>query len=255
MCRRGIQAGFTIVETMLSVAFISILLIAVGTISLHTVRTYHKGVTVKTVNEIGYAVGDDLKRSISAGGVSLNSTPSDYFTNDNYGVLCTGVYSYVWNYANSLKTKNTKVIRYKEYLSDTTNLGGDESKIRMVKVLDRTRYFCSIAADYSKINGSIHSPKSPAAVANRAIEIIKPSDGDLMMYDFHIAQGARDSQTGYSIYNASFSLGTFMDKYMIKDAQCVTDGSLLSGVESSAAGLHDYCAINKFNISILARER
>jgi len=237
--RKHVKNGFTIVETMISVIFISILLIAIGSVSLHIINTYQRGVMVKMVNETGRTIGEDLRISLASGSVDLKN---DYFSTPEYGILCTGGYTYIWNYAQALKTPNSRVIRYEG--GSTSDTSGDDKRIRMIKILDRSRSYCVLGRNYDAVKGVIPHPSS---VANngRVIEVIKPSEGDLMVYDFSLTRGSSSAATGQALANLSFSLGTFNQPEVIKAGQCVPDPGLN----------YASCAINRFDISILTRER
>ena len=232
------KTGFTIVETMISVIFISILLIAVGAVSLHIINAYQRGIVLKMVNETGRAISDDLRNSLASGSVNL---ADDFYTTPEYGIFCTGNYTYIWNYASALKTPNSHIIRYRG--ASVNDVKSDDNRIRLIKILDRSRQYCVIGRDYSAIEGSIPAPASTSG-ENKAIEVIKPSEGDLMIYDMAVARGASDGATNQSLYQISFSIGTFQHKEIIKQGQCVPN-------EADQVN----CAINRFDISILTKER
>jgi type II secretory pathway pseudopilin PulG len=228
------KSGFTLVETMMSVVFISILLIAIGTVSMHIINTYRRGVVVKMVNETGRAISDDIRASLSSGNFSFDR--GDYVNRPGYGILCTGKYTYMWNYAEHLKEPKTHILRY-QGASDTDTFS-DDNCIRMIKIPDQTRNYCTIK-DHSSI---VILPPSSSTGQQKAIELIKPSEGDLMVHDFNITKGAYDNDR--ALYQVSFSIGTNQYKEIIKDKQCIPN-------EFDQAG----CAINRFDISILTKER
>lgn len=230
------RSGFTLLETMISVAFIAILLIAVGTVSIHVINTYQRGVVIKMVNETRRAISDDIRASLSAGSINL---ASDYFTAPGYGVLCTGEYTYVWNYAKELSKPNPIVVKY-----DGAGTASDDTKLRMVKILDRSREYCVLAREYNKIKEKIPLP-STVSGDGKVVEIIKPSENDLMVYDFAITKGASSGPTNQALYQISFSIGTF------RYPEIVAAGGQCAASESDLAG----CAINRFDVSILTRER
>lgn len=232
------KVGFTIVETMISVIFISVLLIAVGTVSLHIINAYQRGIVLKMVNETGQAISDDFRNSLTSGSVNLTD---DFYTTSEYGILCTGNYTYIWNYADALKTPNSHIIRYRG--ASAVDVKSDDNRIRLIKILDRSRWYCAMSRDYNAIKEAIPAPSSTSG-ENKVIEIIKPSEGDLMVYDLVITKGANDGATNQSLYQISFSIGTFQHKEIIKQGQCIPN-------EADQAN----CAINRFDISILTRER
>ncbi|MCL2085710.1 hypothetical protein FWH09_02125 [Candidatus Saccharibacteria bacterium] len=64
--RKDMKKGFTIVETMLAMAFVGLLLVAIAVLVRNVGETYAKGITVKNVNESARNIIDDLSRSIAA---------------------------------------------------------------------------------------------------------------------------------------------------------------------------------------------
>ena len=225
--------AFTIVETMLSMVFISILLISISVVTVQVVNFYRKGIVLKSVNQVGRLVADDMARSIAnGGGMDLSR---DFYTNDDFGVMCTGDYTYVWNYGPSLTKPTSQTVKYKN--ASTTS---KDDVIRLVKVSDRGHSYCDFTDHYNAVNNKI--TKQGADGLGNVIELIKPGDGDLAFHSFQIIQGFSDNNTGESLLTAEFVLGTYFDPVIIKDAACVPRGDS-SGDQSS------YCAINKFEFT------
>ncbi len=87
------RRGFTLVELNLAMIFVSILLIAVALTTIHVTRIYQKGLTVKTINQIGREVSSQLQRDIA------QAVPSE-ITEFGFGQtkrLCLGEVSYLYN--------------------------------------------------------------------------------------------------------------------------------------------------------------
>lgn len=135
--KRTTRSGFTIIELLLSITFVSILLVTIALLISHTIATYQKGVALKTVNSIGLHIIDDISRTVNAspaktaeticrdryGGLNFGAATGETAkcVQDNayrltfyqkygsietdggtisaplYGVFCTGRYSYIWN--------------------------------------------------------------------------------------------------------------------------------------------------------------
>src|SRR5690606_10502071 len=94
--------GFTLIELMLSMAFVGALLVAIAMTSIHIMNTYTKGVTIREVNQVGRAITQDIQRTIAS--EAPFSVDTMYLNSaDRGGRLCTGSYSYVWNYGKELK--------------------------------------------------------------------------------------------------------------------------------------------------------
>lgn len=132
--RESTKSGFTLIELTLAIAFISVLLVTISLITQEIVKLYRKGYTIKTVNQVGRDVIEDLTNSVIGSTLKTNvmcnnfTSHQDDCKSDNarktmyhqfysrapitirspgatavttrvplYGVFCSGKYSYVWN--------------------------------------------------------------------------------------------------------------------------------------------------------------
>src|SRR5690606_11522464 len=79
--------------------------------SIHIMNTYTKGLTIKELNQSGRTITEDIQRTISTS-VPFDVTPaktgapndpigSRYVVQPGGGRLCTGTYTYAWNYGNT----------------------------------------------------------------------------------------------------------------------------------------------------------
>lgn len=86
------QAGFTIIELTLAMAFLAFVMIFSATVIMQMTNTYMKGLTVKQINQAGRSISDDLSRSLqSAVAEEVNTSLVEG------GLLCVGSSAYVWN--------------------------------------------------------------------------------------------------------------------------------------------------------------
>lgn len=127
MSRRA--AGFTLVELNLAVVFVAILVLAVALTIIAVSRSYERGVTLKSVNQVGREVTDQLRRDIAA------AQPEQVVFENVGGVgrLCLGSVSYVYNSATLLNGTGTKV-------RDTTQ--GGNPAIRFARIDDVGGIWC-----------------------------------------------------------------------------------------------------------------
>ena len=108
------QKGFTLIELMLAMGFVSALLIAVAMTVIQIANIYNRGITLKDVNQAGRSIASELQRSI-AGSASFNidsGVGSRYIQQSLNGKnaggrLCIGQYSYIWNYGSAIKPNDT----------------------------------------------------------------------------------------------------------------------------------------------------
>jgi len=101
------KEGFTIIELMLAMTFVSILMVLVAILVINMTDIFTKGVTIRDLNSTGRLVMDDIVRAIAASpplntgcpnvGVCNPSNKRFFLETTNGGRFCTGVYSYIWN--------------------------------------------------------------------------------------------------------------------------------------------------------------
>ena len=62
---RHVQRGFTIIELMLAMTFVSFLLMAIAMVTVQVGKTYNRGLTLKTVNQSGRDITDSIRSDIA----------------------------------------------------------------------------------------------------------------------------------------------------------------------------------------------
>ncbi len=223
------KSGFTIIELMLAMTFVSALLIAVAMTVIQIGNIYNRGITVKNVNQIGRSLASELQRSVAGSGV-FNINPgvgSRYIVQDWGGRLCVGQYSYIWNYGKDILAGDD--LRLNTYASST-------DVIRFIKVLDQNASYCD---DSTK-----------KVVVADAIELIDIGEHDLALHDFSIntADSASDSRTGQRLYSIEFQLGTNRDGTLLYES----DENPVCKIPGEDGADPSYCSVNHFNIVVRA---
>lgn len=96
------KRGFTLVELNLAMAFVAILLLGVAMTTIHVTRIYQKGLTIRTINQLGREVVGQIRTDIAA------ASPSSikFETAANSGRLCLGSVSYLYNTAEGIHNSN-----------------------------------------------------------------------------------------------------------------------------------------------------
>ena len=84
--------GFTLIELMLAMTFLSFILVFMALTLTQMLRTYDKGLTVKQINQAGRTVIDDIARSMRG-----EQTGRIVATTATDGRLCIGDIMYIWN--------------------------------------------------------------------------------------------------------------------------------------------------------------
>ncbi len=220
------KKGFTIVETMLSMVFLSILIIGIAIVTNQVISVYQKGVILKSVNRVGQSISDDFHATIvnspSLGAVRIENEPTK-----SYGAMCLGNYSYVWNKGDIISGTTDDLIAYYGFEpSDRANI------IRLIKVPDSSMKICDDAKD-GKLQKTIVRD-------NTIVELIKPGDDDLAIQDLKILTPLINPVTGEKITVIQFVLGTFNSYKLINTA----NNSCQPGDD------FEYCAINKFELTV-----
>lgn len=182
---------------------------------------YNKGITMKSVNQSGRAVMEDMRRTIAAS--QPFELDAGHFKKQD-GRLCTGSYSYVWNDGDAGGITN----KY----SDPTHK--DATPIGLVRVRDIGAQLCAnILSGGSDINYT------------NATELL--SDNRLKLEVFDIQRLASGAITGSTLYSMSA---------VISDAN---DGAVsLNSLDTSCKPPNDaesninFCAVNRFDFTALS---
>ena len=230
MSQNSRKYGFTIIELMLAMSFVSILLIAIAITVIQMSNIYNKGLMLKNTNQIGRSIDDELRRGIaSSTQFDVSSlTTINYVEKEWGGRLCIGRYSYIWNYGKSVKSDNnpTPVLDSdrNKYEAPSTN------EIRFVKIYDPSLKYCAL-------EGSTYP-----SIPTDAIELLDASQYDLAIQKFSISSNdsAFDTKTGQRLYNIEFYIGT--------NNQTALNGSISCKAPNESGADPSYCSVVRFNI-------
>lgn len=223
--------GFTLIELMLAMTFISVLLIAIAMTTIQISNIYTKGITLREVNQAGRTISDDLQRSIGASApfdLAPTATPASYVAQQTGGRLCVGKYSYLWNYGENIAQTG-----------DATNLDNhfnDNTVIRFVRVLDPDKSLCQ-----RETEGNGVPSEYPAPDKEKSVELLASGDRDLAIHAFTIAKTAEEAATSQAMYAISFVIGT-------NDQAQLTTNDASCRPPSDSVGAEDYCSVNQFDI-------
>lgn len=234
--------GFTLIELMLAMAFISVLLLAIALTIIQIGTTYNKGMTLKEVNQAARSISDELRRGIS-GSESFNLATS-YYTNDAGGRLCLGQYSYVWNWGKALSANASDVAKF-----DHPDMG---APVHFLKVPDAGRIYCARNPEdgtmlYKNIRVEDASPS-----ANKTTELLKAGDRTLTIHQFSVGPAddtaVKDSATGQRLYTIHFTIGTGRVSALTEDqTACLPPGN----VDAEFA----FCTVQQFTLAVRAGNR
>lgn len=214
--------GFTLVELMLAMTFISILLVGIAVTTIQISRIYNKGITLREVNQAGRTISDELQRTIAS------STPFDadpasptsrYIVRPGGGRLCVGRYTYTWNYGSAIAGGAGAPAIFNQYQ--------DGEPVRFAKVDDPSASLCV----------------DPNLRVNRALatDMLSAGDRNLVVHAFAVTRGASDPAIGQALYAISMTIGT-------NDQQQLTTNDSSCKPPAQGVGNEDYCSVNQFDI-------
>jgi prepilin-type N-terminal cleavage/methylation domain-containing protein len=222
MATRRIQKGFTLVELTLVMAFMSILLLSILYMTIHAGKLYTKGVTNKTINQIGREVTDLMKRDVAAAHSSQIIAMDELgAVGQKSGRFCTGSISYVWNTAPSLNNATSdKVV-------------ADGSPIVFRRVVDPSGAICQKIGSPATYLMDITPFKST--------EVLSTEGRSFAIYTMDIQKKASDGPRN-GLYGVKMVLGT-NEPDTTEDAgaegfQCLPP--------TSETADFDYCTVSEF---------
>lgn len=232
------RQGFTLVELMLAMTFISVLLLAIAMTVIQVGSMYNRGMTLKETSQAARDISSDIQRSILTS--PAFSTTEDYIVHatDGYGRVCLGTYTYIWNLG---RTPAAQTVKY--------DAPSEASKrINIVKVSDRNKTYCvkTGTGALAKKNISVQDTD-----ANNVKELLPAGDHSLVLYKFVLASdtvNAYDPLTGQQLYQLRFTISTGN----LTAIDTATDTCLPPGNVNSDL---TYCTIQDFSLVVRAGNR
>ena len=215
--------GFTLIELLLAMAGVAVLLVSVAVTTIQLMNMYHKGLTVKSINQAGREVGDLIRRDgLSAGAGEVRYVSADSNGTQGLGRLCIGSRAYLWN-----KPENLRASTGVRYLGSS---GAPGDQIVLARAIDATGALCQADS-----NG--YYPTEISTVGTmRATETLK-GQADLAVYE--ISSTRLFTRDGDSAYQISYTLGTNSGEEIN-----TTDNSCRTVTEE--VNDYNFCAINQF---------
>lgn len=240
MTQRYRRYGFTLIELMLAMAFVSVLLLAIATIAIQAGKLYNRGLTLKSINQSGREISDSLRRDFlqaNAGKISGNANSAVVMVQaggaDRSGRLCLGDYSYVWNVP---KVVSGEV---KAGAGIITEVGGPHSgrPINFARMIDPDGMLCQ----KNETTGAYMS----TVATDKVTHLLKPAGSNDVVLAIHRLKAARvagDSGAD-SLYRLEFVLGTSQ-----LEAVNTANGTCKPPADNSEN--LDFCAINSFEMIV-----
>lgn len=227
------KTGFTLVELMLAMAFLGILLLSFAQITIQIGKTYQRGITTKTVNQVGREVMDNLRRDIAgakADNIKFETTSSTPDDPEKTFRMCLGSVSYLGTTGPLLQNDSSGAIL--RYVAPSPDAG---EPIRLARVKDA-------GGDYCKRTAGVFDKPTVNEAAEDYRELFKSSSvSNMAVYSIDLSEYA-DSQVMYSL---TVRVGT-------NDAGSISSETGLCKPITNPDSTGEYCSISEFNTIIRA---
>ncbi|HEU0266513.1 MAG TPA: type II secretion system protein [Candidatus Saccharimonadaceae bacterium] len=244
------KRGFTMIEMMLSMTFVSFLMITIALTSVSMARTYQRGVTLSEVNAAGRAIITDMQRTISQAPVVVQGQTVFQHTPNS---ICFSSYSYVWNSGYDIANHAGSLITYTGGDTTTHPINGN-NVVRLAKVYDPSNHMCttpptSVSVTSGNVTELLPSDSSSGTSYNGiAIQNTGGSTGSgTGITAIQLDKG--DSSTTQALYQVTFIVGT-NDQSSLSSSNFGTAPSCQPPA-NNPTGL-EYCAVNRFSFLVRA---
>lgn len=220
--------GFTIIELMLAMSFISVLLLAIAMTAIQAGRIYNKGLVLESVNQAGRDISDTLRRDFLQSNANniISVPPIPDGGHDRSGRLCLGSYSYLWNIPTPAEASASSLL-VKE--------GGTGDPINFVRVVDQGGSLCIAAEE----GGYISELPTSSSVTHLLKKSATTAEVVLAIHDLTVTPIVVNEGDG--LYRIEFTIGT-SDTSEITDSTC--------NVPSDLSANDEFCAINNFEMIV-----
>jgi prepilin-type N-terminal cleavage/methylation domain-containing protein len=171
------QHGFTLIELIMAMAFLTFMLLFVVTALTQLMATYNKGLVYKSINQAGRTVLEEISRSVRAG--SASSTDTSAIAS---GRLCTGGKAYVWNIPSSAMNNRYGVGPTAEKVQGIVRLDDTSGTICLNPTSAIARTSATIIVDSN--------------VAVRTFDVVKPYAGGIDVFNLQLTTADYNCKPG-----------------------------------------------------------
>lgn len=274
--RQSKQHGFTIIEITLAMVFIATLLMAVMTVGMQLISLYNKGLTIKDVNTVARLTVRDMQDSVAQSPSAIKLlAPGDlgprgtlelaaaeklhYFNNAQGGRLCTGSYTYIWNYQPAFSGYTPSPTGEHDLTQFTVRADGTFEPIRFAKVPDYARALCNYDNSNPVLGERNTGTRIPDVFASELQSVFGEADRNLVLYRFELTspeslafktsnQGDEDPVSGAvntNIYSSFYTFSLVVGSSLFADEDIV-DETCTPPAESNNSYV-EYCSINQID--------
>ena len=222
--------GFTLVELSFSMLFISLLMISITMTIMQIINTYNRGLLMKEVNQVGRTVTDQMQRTIASSSPSstvniVKFTNPSNSTEITGGRFCLGNYSYIYNFAKTLKETS---------ITTQNKIGNSGPKVGFIRVPDEGGNYCKPAS-----NGTYNV----VSTTTEMVDVLSKGAYSLTLYNLNVESpvSSYDSVSGQRLYYVDVSLGA--SDY--KAIEVGSDNRCKAPSEDDAD--QNYCSVSNFS--------
>lgn len=211
--------GFTLIELMLAMTFVSFLLVSIALLTIQMSTIYTRGLTMKEVNQSGAEIADDIRRTISES--PLRNVQA--IKKGDHFALCTGSYSYITNSPKQLEPGGSPTVKF----------SGSNAPVRLAKVRDISASYCT---------SNVLNATTPVNLEAGAVELLGGGDRSLVVRELTLDRAtglSQDELAGRMLFTVRLTLSTGVDDEIKNDTCRAPDDEKTGG---------EYCAINTFVI-------
>lgn len=245
------QKGFTLIEMMVAMAFVSVLMLTIAMAVIQIGNIYNKGLTMRAVDYAGRALSTEIRQTLGQSepfsvdtALRIQKHPGSSSLNPDGGRLCTGTFSYIWNFGTAMDNPINKYADISEVGPDGSASDSAENRvsneIRFIKLRDNGGGYC---ADLTK-----------PILQSEAVELLSGGDHDLAIQRFEIVQIADDQSTRQALYRITMELGTNREDSVQRPSELTTMDTTCKP-PSDDTSLQDFCAVNQFVFTVQAGNR
>ena len=243
--KKANRKGFTIIELMLAMGFLSALLVVIALLAIQITGIYQKGLSLRAVSSVGKQLIDEFSRAVGGAPiVTITAKDNYFFANEGggrqmNGGFCTGSYSYLWNTWYSYEEDRAAAVTIKRGPADTV----EREPFKLARVRDDSRQVCQQLAEGKRV---VEVPEGVEPIELLSVD----EESNLILYDMTVFPASQHNLTKHTFYSATFILGTMRGDINIHSAgdYCDVEGGSELGLTTS----FNYCAVNRFNFAMRA---
>lgn len=235
------NSGFTLIELALAMSFVSLLLVAVATLSIQMSKQYSRGLTMKEIAQSGTEASNDIKRTMAQAQLGSKGIQLTKLNNNSGWALCTGAYSYIANTPINIET-NTNV----------TRVGGasaaSQVPARLAKVKDTSSLYCA-----TDTTNPLNASGNKSINQDDVTELLGGGSRLLVVRNISLSPNGipttgpyvDEFRQGRGIYTVNLTIGTGVESELTTDALNNTTCKVPSDQTSNL----EFCAIDTFSFT------